>query len=228
MEVKIGDYYMSDFGLNLLSVELGSPEVRKNKKEIPGRNGSLDISEALTGYPVYNDAKHKLTFDFKDGKYADWIARSSDLKGKIHGRQLPVILGDDTHYYVARVSVDSEKLNQHYSRVDITLEAEPYKLSILSSVDDWLWDTFCFETDVIRDYKDIAVPGTLTIVGDVMPTGCIFDCSDEGVTVEYEGITYELPKGKSSTPDILITEGEHTMTFSGTGTVSVEYRGGMF
>ena len=64
MEVKIGDYYMSDFGLNLLSVELGSPEVRKNKKEIPGRNGSLDISEALPGYPVYIVAKHMQIFDF--------------------------------------------------------------------------------------------------------------------------------------------------------------------
>lgn len=38
-----------------------------------------------------------------------------------------------------------------------------------------------------------------------------------------------IPKGHSTVPDILITEGIHTMQFKGDGgTVSVEYRGGRF
>ena len=44
----------------------------------------------------------------------------------------------------------------------------------------------------------------------------------------YDGKRYQLPKGRSTVPDILIMEGEHTMSFSGSGTVSVEYRGGRF
>lgn len=128
----------------------------------------------------------------------------------------------------ARVSVDSSKLNQHYSQIVVTLDAEPYKLARKTSLDDWEWDSFNFETDIIRDYKNIPVPGEITVVGDVMPTGCVFEAS-AAVTVTYDGKSYQIPKGHSTVPDILITEGSHTMQFEGDGgTVSVEYRGGRF
>ena len=109
----------------------------------------------------------------------------------------------------------------------ITLDADPYKLAQKTSLDDWEWDPFDFETDVIREYKDIPVPGELVVVGDVMPTGCIFEAS-AAITVTYNGNSYQILKGRSTVPDILITEGEHTMSFSGSGTISVEYRGGRF
>ena len=119
-------------------------------------------------------------------------------------------------------------LNQHYSQIVVTLDAEPYKLARKTSLDDWEWDSFNFETDIIRDYKNIPVPGEITVVGDVMPTGCVFEAS-AAVTVTYDGKSYQIPKGHSTVPDILITEGSHTMQFEGDGgTVSVEYRGGRF
>jgi len=228
MNVKIGEYLMSDFGLKLLAVELGRAEVRTNTLELPGRNGTLDLSEVVTGYPVYKNARHKLTFDFADGNYDTWIARSSGLKGKIHGRRLPVVLGNDAFYYDARLSVDTAKLNKYYSRITVELDAEPYKLALRSSLDDWEWDSFNFEEDVIREYKDIIVPGTLTVAGGAMPAGCVFHCSGSGISVSYEGITCALPDGTSTVPDILITEGDHVMIFTGRGTVSVEYREGRF
>lgn len=228
MDVKIGEYFMSGFGLKLLSVELGKAEVNGSYLEIPGMNGSLDLTEAVAGYPTYKNAKHKLTFDFKDGCYDDWIKKSSSLKGKIHGKRLPVVLGDDKFYYDARITVDTAKLNQLYSQITLELDAKPYKLALHSSLDDWEWDSFNFEEDVIREYKDVAVPGSLTIVGGVMPAGCVFICPAEGITVTYEGVSCVLPKGKSTVPDILIAEGEHIMEFAGSGAVSVEYREGRF
>lgn len=228
MEVKIGEYLMSSFGLKLLNVELGKAEVKTNILEIPGMNGVIDLSEAVTGYPTYKNAKHKLTFDFEDGNYDTWIAKSSYLKGMMHGRRLPVILGTDAFYYDARVSVDTTKLNTLYSQITLELDAKPYKLALKSSLDNWEWDPFNFEDGVIRDYKDIAVPGSLIVVGGVMPAGCVFHCSKSGISVEYEGVTCALPAGASTVPDILILEGEHTMKFMGSGTVSVEYREGRF
>ena len=228
MDVQIGKYKMGDFGLKLLGVDLGTPSVRKSTVTIPGRNGALDLTEAITGFPVYDNAIHKLTFDFKDGTYSTWLSKASDIRGKLHGRRLPVIFGDDGYYYDARVSVDSSKLNQHYSQIVVTLDAEPYKLARKTSLDDWEWDSFNFETDIIRDYKNIPGPGEITVVGDVMPTGCVFEAS-AAVTVTYDGKSYQIPKGYSTVPDILITEGSHTMQFKGDGgTVSVEYRGGRF
>jgi hypothetical protein len=240
MEIKIGDYNMSDFGLQLLSVDLGSADVDTTTVDIPGRNGSLDLTEAITGYPTYKNAKHTLTFDFQDGSYDDWIARSSALKGKIHGRRLPVVLGNDTFYYDARVSVDTAKLNQCYSKIEITLDAMPYKLALLTSVDPWEWDTFSFDDGIIREYSDITVKRTkvttaelssnpdIVIVGGVMPTSCTFEYTGSITEVYFDGTAYTMPASGGSIPDILITEGEHNMTFIGSGTVSVIYREGRF
>lgn len=52
MDVQIGKYKMGDFGLKLLGVDLGTPSVRKSTVTIPGRNGALDLTEAITGFPV--------------------------------------------------------------------------------------------------------------------------------------------------------------------------------
>ena len=52
-DVKIGDYGMyEDFGLQALSIDPGSAEVDEKFKEIPGRNGDLDLTDALQGSSV--------------------------------------------------------------------------------------------------------------------------------------------------------------------------------
>ena len=229
MKVVIGDYDMEkDFHLHLLEVTLGMPEIKTEHIDIPGRNGALDYTEAATGYPTYDNAKHVLKFDFKDGAYQSWINRAGIIKGALHGRRLPVTLGIGTYYYDARISVDTEKINQDYSSIEITLDAAPYRLNSLTSMDDWLWDPFNFETDIAMPAtRDIPVPAIVTIYGDAMPAGCIFHCS-QAMSVEFNGVTYNLPAGDSSSPDLLLSAGANVFTFSGTGTVSVEYRGGRF
>lgn len=227
-DVKIGDYSMyEDFGLQALSIDPGSAEVDEKFKEIPGRNGDLDLTDALTGFPTYKNTTMKLTFDFKDGNYNLWLARASDLRNKMHGKRMKVILGNDEFYYEGRISVSTEKINKHYSSVEIEINRDPYKLELQSSLKDWKFDEFNFETGIIRDYKNLQVKGTLelTIPGRSMRVQPVFDCS-EPMTVTYNETLYNLPKGKSKSPDLLLGEGENKLVFEGTGIVSVDYRGG--
>ena len=59
MRVRIGEYDMEkDFGLKLIDVSLGTPEIKKESIDIPGSNGELDYSETITGYPVFKNAEH--------------------------------------------------------------------------------------------------------------------------------------------------------------------------
>ena len=229
MNVKIGEYDLErEFHLKLLEISLGTPEVKSETVDIPGKNGVLDYTEAITGFPVYKNAKHTLKFDFKDGDYGVWIERAGKIKRAFHGKRFPVTLGSGTYYYDARISVDTEKINQYYSRIEMELDAFPYRKNSLTSMDDWLWDSFCFESDIAQPRtKDIEVPAVIIIYGDAMPTGCVFHCSGI-VTLEFKGNAYILPEGDSQSPDIIITEGENAFHFSGSGTVSVEYRGGRF
>lgn len=227
-DVKIGDYSMhKDFGLRALSIDPGTAEVDEKFKEIPGRNGDLDLTDALTGFPAYKNATMKLTFDFKDDNYDLWLIRASELRNKVHGRRLKVVLGNDEFFYEGRISVSTEKLNKRYSSVEITVNRDPYKLELQSSLEDWLWDSFNFETGIIRDYKDLQVAGRLELIipGRMMRVIPVFDCSEE-MTVSYNGTIYNLPKGKSKSPDLLLGEGDNTLIFTGNGTVSVDYRGG--
>ena len=227
-DVKIGECSMyKDLGLRALSIDPGTAEVDEKFKEIPGRNGDLDITDALTGFPVYKNATMKLTFDFKDDNYDLWLIRASELRNKIHGRRLKVVLGNDEFFYKGRISVSTEKLNKRYSSVEITINRDPYKLELQSSLEDWLWDSFNFETGIIRDYKDLQVAGRLELIipGRTMRVIPVFDCSEE-MTVSYNGTIYNLPKGKSKSPDLLLGEGDNTLIFTGNGTVSVDYRGG--
>ena len=53
----------------------------------------------------------------------------------------------------------------------------------------------------------------------------IFECSAE-MQVTYNGVVYTLPKGKSRSPDLMLSEGDNKLIFNGNGTVSVDYQGG--
>ena len=113
------------------------------------------------------------------------------------------------------------------STIVIKATVEPYKNERFSSLEAWEWDTFNFETGIIRDYADIVVDGSynLAIEGtrkQVVPT---FITTGE-VSVEFNGKTYNLPAGTSRILNIVIVEGENILKFKGNGVVSVEYRGG--
>lgn len=227
-DVRIGDYSMyKDFGLCALSIDPGTAEVDEKFKEIPGRNGDLDLTDALTGFPIYKNATMKLTFDFKDGNYDLWLMRASELKNRLHGKRMKVVLGREEFFYEGRVSVNTEKLNRRYSSVEITVNRDPYKMELHSSLESWLWDSFNFETGIVRDYKDLQVKGNLEVIipGRTMRVIPTFECNEK-MTVNHNGTTYNLPKGKSRSPDLLLGEGKNKLVFSGNGTVSIDYRGG--
>jgi hypothetical protein len=47
------------------------------------------------------------------------------------------------------------------------------------------------------------------------------------MTVRYDGKDYELKQGTNKIYDIVIKEGENPLMFTGTGTVTISYRGGI-
>ena len=228
-DIQIGEYSLSSkWGLRLLDLEPGSPEADIKLKEIPGRNGDLDITEAQTGYTTYKNTSMKLTFDFVDGDYGTWLRKGSEIFNALHGKREKVILGNEkTFYYEGRISVNTNKINKQFSKIEIEVNRDPYKYEKYSSTEDWPWDDFSFEDGIISEYKDLAVSGSLElhIPGRSMPVIPEFECS-ASMSVTHNEKTFSLPVGRSKAPDLLLMEGDNVLTFSGNGTVSVEYRGG--
>ena len=65
----------------------------------------------------------------------------------------------------------------------------------------------------------------LTVIGSPMPVVPRITVSSD-MQVEFAGEMFDLKMGENYLPDIEIKDGEHVMTFTGHGTVTVSYRGG--
>lgn len=204
------------------------PSVKTNYIEIPGGDGSLDLTTALAGRPVYKNRTGSWEFYVENG-FKDWAVLYSEIMTYLHGKKLKAILEDDPdYYYEGRFAVNAWKSDPNWSIITIDYEVAPYKRSLVAAGNDWLWDTFNFETDVIRSYENLPVSGSLTVVvvGDSMPVPPTIVASTAGMTVTYNGDTYNLNKGSNYISELTIQEGENTFIFGGTGSITILYERG--
>ena len=64
------------------------------------------------------------------------------------------------------------------------------------------------------------------MTGSDMPIVPEITCS-AAMTVEVGGKTFELTEGVNKNYDIILGSGTNVMKFTGTGTVSIDFRGGV-
>lgn len=207
------------------------PEPKTKFIDIPGADWHLDLSSSLTGDIAYNGRTGSMEFIVDNG-HTEWHYLYSMILEYLHGQVLRAVLEDDpTHYYEGRFWVDSWKSQPQNSRIVIEYNVAPYRYERSTSLEDWYWDDFNFETGVVREYSDIRVDGSrvFTIPGDrmwVTPTFIVNSDNGKGMKVSYDGVTYGLPDGQSRVVSIRLGAGINTLIFNGMGTVSIEYRGG--
>lgn len=205
------------------------PSVNTSYVTVPGSSGSLDLTEALTGYPTYTNRSGSWEFLVMND-YGEWYNRYSEIMAYLHGRKFRAILDDDpNYYYEGRFSVASWASNKNWSNITINYNVGPYKIEVHSIDENWQWDTFNFETDTVYGYKDMVVNGSrvVTIDNDIMPTRPTIICS-RAMSVSFKGKSYSLSAGNNSIREIIFSEGSNVLTFSGTGTVTIKMHGGRF
>lgn len=203
------------------------PAIRTNYVDVPGLDGQLDLSEALTGRIGYQTRDFSAEFLVIDARNR-WNTLYSELMDTLHGQRVKIILDEDPgYYYMGRVTIGKFTSNKKTATISIKAECDPYKREITTSLEDWLWDSFNFESGIIRDYRKIAVDGTKTIhiIGTKMPCVPTITASGE-MSVSFGGTTYALQAGDNRISGICITQGDNALTFSGSGTVSINYQGG--
>ena len=230
------------------------PEQKTNYLDIPGGNGSLDMSEALTHYPVYNNRSGSFTFMIMNKgatHYPECNPRKLDdiysrIMAHLHGKRMRAILEDDAEYfYEGRFNVGNITPGADWSTIEIGYNVDPYKYEIVSTIDDWLWDPFNFETGVITtgSFRNIAVTTTARTIeyntryiGDmpISPKFIVNATNGQGVYIRCVNPTLDIdktkliPNGTHVDYDIVLY-GDTSLTFrtsSGTAVVSIDfYRG---
>lgn len=221
-----------DWGLLLKSRPVISPPSPKTVYvDIPGSDGVIDLTESLTGDVKFDNRTIKCEFVVLDARNR-WSDIYSEIMDYLHGQRMRVRLDEDpTYYYEGRLQVNEWKSDKVTSIITIEGDVEPYKMEMFSSIEDWEWDSFNFETGIIRDYKEIRVDESLTFMIEgrrksVVPSFTVVSDDGSGLQVRFNGTTYDLPDGTSRVLNIVIKNGTNTLYFTGNGTVSIDYRGG--
>lgn len=182
--------------------------------DVPGADGSLDMTDTLTGYTQYKNRKISFEFVVMAGR-AEWPAIYSEIMDALHGKVLEIVFDDDPHYfYKGRVTVGKwEAENVMASTITMTADVEPYKTSRFSD----------------PTYKNLTVDGsrTVTVRGTRKPAVPTFIVSAD-MQVSFKSNTFTLAAGENIFPEIVIRQGENLFEFTGDGTVSIVYRGGRF
>lgn len=205
------------------------PSVNTSYVTVPGASGSLDLTDALTGYPTYSNRSGSWEFLVMNG-YGEWYARYSDIMAYLHGKKFKAILDDDpNYYYEGRFSVASWTSPKDWSRITINYNVGPYKIEVYGIDENWLWDPFNFETDIVHAYKDLSVSGSLdvTVYNDIMRVRPTIVSSD-AMSVVFRGKTYQLVVGENIIREIMFSEGANVLTFNGSGTITIKMHGGRF
>jgi hypothetical protein len=216
----------TDFGLILTSKDIGLPEPKTETVDLTGADGVIDLTEVLTDDVKYKQRKLQFTFTVIDPINA-WSHTLSEVTNYIHGKRLRVLLDwDKNYYYEGRCKVNQFKTNKRLATIVVDAEVDPYKLEVNSSSTPWIWDTFSFIDGIIY-LNTVTVSGSATVNllnrrKIVSPTFT----TTATMKVNHNGVTYDLPKGTTTVLGIRLQEGDNYVTFTGNGTVTIDYKGG--
>lgn len=204
-----------------------APKVKTEYVDVPGANGQLDYTEALTGGVRYGNRTGQWQFMVDNG-YWDWPVLYSDLLAYIHGKRHKVVLQDDPdYYYVGRLELDGDFGRKDYSTVTIKYNFDPMKYPIGSTAnEDWKWAELFSNTIIFGKFNVFNSKQRNIINPDSAAKDVTVTCSS-GMTVEFGGQTITLNPGINENA-LTIQPGDNFMKFIGSGQVTIDYtRGGI-
>ena len=203
------------------------PKPKTHYLDIPGADGSIDLSESLTRCPVFNDREGTMDFIVDNG-HKEWNELYSEIMDYLHGRTMKARLADDPeYYYEGRFSVNEWRSEESNSVISIDYRVSPYKwktgetLLISHSQSD--------EAEIfpVEDYE----AGTAPTIPRIEISN-----SDNGITVTFFNSTLDinetvtLQNGSYRLSNFVIcpnrNENEMYFAFTGSGTYKVYIRKG--
>lgn len=125
----------TDWGLYLEVPPIISPPTPNTYMvQVPGRNGSLDLTETTMGMATYQDRKIELDFVCR-GKRKNWNKIYQEILNAVHGQRCRITCSDDPEYYYdGRVTVEEWGADGKMSFPSVTAIVRPFKIKWSESV----------------------------------------------------------------------------------------------
>lgn len=231
------DVYHTYTDLNLIitnACSISEPEMHEDYISVKGRNGLLDISEALTGRATYKSRHISVELAGVDDM-EDWDTNVSYLRNIFEGKIIKLSFDNDSAYYwYGRCHLIDFERNGRIGRIKLDIpNADPYKYNVVAFNEDWLWDPFNFETGIVTEATEHTITGhtEITIPSGLMPVSptIIVTNINTFLTVQKYGESrvVDLSLGENKVYAITINDAaESILIFEGNGKFSINYRGG--
>lgn len=213
-KIVLGDYDTSAHGWTLTGWKLSAVTQKTNYVEKSGGDGSWDLSTVLSdGIPKYKDRTLTVTLESSEG---DRLSREAEIRYMVNlldGMREDIVLPDDDFHYInGRIHVARNYNDMAHASVTITATCEPWKYS---------------DTETVITVTAAATEQTVPLVNDgrlaVVPLLKV-EGGSASVRLVYGSSSLTLSAGSHQWPDLLLTPGLHTLTYSGSGVLTVTYR----
>lgn len=209
--VYFGDYHtVTDWELILSAKTINPPTPKRVKVNIDGRDGTLDLSRALTGEMKYENREASFTFLATEGSYEERNELIKTITRAIHGKELQIIEPDNEGYYlVGECSVDNVVNNKAYGSITIKADCEPYYLAIN-------------EVKRILAPSDKPYEVILSNAGDKILTPTL--TVDGTINLEFGTSKVSLSSGTYTLTGLRLQPGNTVISMTGSGFTTVSYR----
>ena len=228
-----GKHTFRDLGLVIGNNNIASsPAPKTNIIDIPGSSYRLDLTETLTGRTEYEGRELTFSFGIQKPK-EEWPGVCRNVMLLFHGKKVRVILdAEPEYYYEGRAECTDFDRAGSIGTFTMKVDCDAYKYEISDSLGNWEWDSFNFETGVIREYADIAVDGNTSILirgSDIpmIPAFIVTDYSSEKTAyIRFNSVRYNLVEGRNRFAGLVIPPEGGRVYLYGKYTMAVDVRGG--
>lgn len=198
----------------LSALTLTAAQAREQYTEVPGRDGDLDLSTALTdGVPKYGSRTLTATLERSDGTRLEREAAIDTMVNWLDGWRMDIRLpDDDLHYITGRVHVEKNYNDLAHAMVTVTAVCDPWKYNNYDTVLTLTAGAETAQARLTNSGRRTALP-TITITGE-----------DANVLLTYGSYSWALGAGVYQLPDLTVPQGGATISYSGTGTLRINYR----
>lgn len=201
-----------DFNLIQQSVDVQPAAPKINLVDVPGADGSKDLSTQPAGRMVFEDRELTWTFALYPG--AKWHEKHRQVSSALNGLACHITLDDDPgYYYDGRLAVDKYKVDGLLKQITVRAVCRPYKLKKVETR---------VASDLTRAYK------TLALVNERKPVVPSITVTAE-TTIRWQGGTATVSAGTHKIADIVLEPGVNlleALAVNGSGEIVVAYREG--
>lgn len=206
--IKFGDVHSyNDLNLVLSSVSIPPATAKTNFVDIPGGDGSVDLTEAL-GEVRYND--RGCTFTFTVFPFEDFEEKKRIVSNLLNGKRCKITVDKDPDYYwIGRCSIDEYATEKRIRKIVVGAMVAPYKLKHNQTQVTVRSGTNVNAT--LHNSRKTAVP--------------TINCT-ASTKVTFGGNTYSFNTGSHKNLGITLVEGDNTVTVTSTASVTFTYQEG--